>query len=84
MDIFFRIFVVEDDLIYMCMFWYFLEFNFDYEVYVFDMGVVCLDKLNFNFHFIFFDYFLFDMMGEEVFECIKYYDQNILVVILFG
>jgi DNA-binding NtrC family response regulator len=84
MDTPFRIFVVEDDPIYMRMLRYFLELNPDHEIHAFATGAACLEKLNLKPHLISLDYSLPDITGEEVLERIKNYDPNIQVVILSG
>lgn len=84
MNTVFRIFVVEDDPIYLRMIRYFLELNPEHEVHAFSTGAACLKHLNLTPHLISLDYSLPDMTGEDILERIKAYDEQINVVILSG
>lgn len=79
-----RIFVVEDDPMYLRMIKYTMELNPDHEVYTFSDGQSCLDNLHLKPAIISLDYRLPDFKGEELLKRIHNQDKNIRVVILSG
>ncbi|MCH2044342.1 MAG: sigma-54 dependent transcriptional regulator [Saprospiraceae bacterium] len=79
-----RIFVVEDDPVYIRLVKYVAEMNPDHEVFCFKSGKECIQNLYRRPDIISLDYSLPDMTGEEVLKQIKKYDQNIVVLILSG
>lgn len=79
-----RIFIVEDDPVYMRLAKYTAELNPEHEVSIFTSGKDCLDHLFLNPDIISLDYSLPDMTGKEIFDKIKAYNKNIGVIILSG
>ncbi len=79
-----RVFVVEDDPMYVRLVKYIMELNPDHEVHVFSDGKSCLDNLHLNPTIITLDYSLPDMDGGEVLKKIKRYNNEIGVIILSG
>ncbi len=79
-----RIFIVEDDPMYIRLAKYTAELNPEHEVSVFQTGQECLDNLFLNPDIISLDYSLSDMTGKKILEKIKAYNSNIGVIILSG
>jgi len=79
-----KVFIVEDDPIYVRMLKYILELNPDHEVHCFATGKECVDNLNLQPSIITLDYTLPDMSGSEVLREIKNFDPDINVIILSG
>lgn len=79
-----RIFIVEDDPIYVRLIKYVLELNPDHDLYVFGSGKECIDHLHLNPAIISLDYSLPDMDGKFVLENILNYNKDIGVIILSG
>ena len=66
-----RIFVVEDDPIYLRLAKYVMELNPDHEVHTFTTGRECLQNLHLRPHLFSLDYSLPDMDGGELMRQIK-------------
>lgn len=79
-----RIFVVEDDPMQMRLIKYVMETNPEHEVYAFETGQECLDKLHLQPHLISLDYNLPDMGGALVLQKIKKFNPDIRVIVLSG
>lgn len=79
-----RVFVVEDDPMYVRLVKYIMELNPDHEVHVFSDGKSCIENLHLNPSIITLDYSLPDMDGGEVLKKIKRYNNEIGVIILSG
>ena len=79
-----RIFIVEDDPIYIKIIKYVLEMDPEHEVHVFASGKECLDNLYLNPSIITLDYSLPDMTGDQVMKKIKNYNSNIGIIVLSG
>ncbi len=79
-----KIFIVEDDPLYVKIVRYVAEMDSECEVFVFTNGKECLDNLHLNPTIISLDYSLPDMNGEEVIKKIKAYNKEIDVIILSG
>ncbi len=77
-----RIFIVEDDPMYLRMIKYVMELNPDHEVHVFSTGKECLQQLHLEPTIVTLDYSLPDMTGNEVLKKIKAHNKDIAVVIL--
>ena len=77
-----KIFVVEDDPVYLKMVKYIVELNPDHVVETFTTGADCLARLNENPAVITLDYSLPDMTGEEVLKQIRNYNPEIQVIIV--
>lgn len=77
-----KIFVVEDDPLYMKLVNYVAELNPDHVVRTFTSGRECLDHLHENPTVVTLDYSLPDMSGEEVLTKIKAYNPEINVIIV--
>lgn len=80
----YRIFIVEDDMVYGEMMRYFLSLNPDYEVFRYTTAKDCLSNLNKKPDLITLDYSLPDAKGKAVLEKIKKHDINIPVIIISG
>lgn len=80
----FKIFIVEDDLMYGELLTFNLSLNPDYEVELFRTGQECINNLYKGPSAISLDYTLPDMTGFEVLEKIKKYNPEIPVVIVSG
>ena len=76
-----KIFIVEDDPIYIKIIKYVVEMNPDHEVHVFQSGKECIDNLYLNPSFITLDYSLPDMNGYEVMKAVKNYNPNIFCML---
>ena len=70
-----KIFVVEDDPLYMKLVNYVAELNPDHVVRTFTSGKECLEHLHENPTVVTLDYSLPDMSGEEVLTKIKKYNK---------
>ncbi len=79
-----RIFIVEDDPIYIKIIKYVLEMDPEHKVHIFTSGKECLDNLYLNPSIITLDYSLPDMTGSEVMKKIKNYNSNIGIIVLSG
>ncbi len=79
-----RIFIVEDDPVYVRLIKYVFEMNPEHEVFIFATGKECLDNLHLKPSIISLDYSLPDMDGETVMKKIQSIDHNIEVIILSG
>ncbi len=79
-----KIFVVEDDPLYIRLVRYVLELDPDHEVHIFNSGRDCLDHLHLNPAIISLDYSLPDLDGKEVLKKIHQYNKDIGVIILSG
>ena len=77
-----KIFVVEDDPLYMKLVNYVAELNPDHVVRTFTSGKECLEHLHENPTVVTLDYSLPDMSGEEVLTKIKEYNPDINVIIV--
>ncbi|MEM1321740.1 MAG: sigma-54 dependent transcriptional regulator [Bacteroidota bacterium] len=79
-----KVFIVEDDPIFVRLVKYVFELNPDYEIHVFPNGRSCIEHLHLNPTIVSLDYSLPDMTGREVLEHIKTYNKDINVIILSG
>lgn len=79
-----RIFIVEDDPIYLRMVKYIVEMNPDHEVYAFENGKQCLDNMHLNPTIVSMDYSLPDIKGEDLLVKIKRANPNTKVIVLSG
>lgn len=79
-----KIFVVEDDPLYIKIIKYVLELDPEHEVHVFTTGKECIDHLYLNPIIVTLDYKLPDMTGSEVMEAIQRYNSNIGIIVLSG
>lgn len=79
-----KIFVVEDDPMYAKVLQYHLTQNPDYEVFVFNDGKSCLDKLYKKPDIITLDFSLPDLSGFEVLSKIQEFNSEIPVVVISG
>lgn len=77
-----KIFVVEDDPVYLKMLKYIVELNPDHVIETFTNGKDCLARLNENPAVVTLDYSLPDMSGEEVLKEIRSYNPEIQVIIV--
>lgn len=77
-----KIFVVEDDPVYMKLVQYVAELNPDHVVKTFTNGNDCIDHLHENPALITLDYSLPDTTGEEVLKAIKAYNPDIPVIVV--
>lgn len=79
-----RIFIVEDDPVYLKFLNHVISLNPDHEIKTFGTGKEVLDALHENPSVITLDYTLPDMSGEDVLKQIRDYDSNIPVIIISG
>ncbi len=79
-----KIFIVEDDPLYIKIIKYVLELDPEHEVHIFTTGKECIDNLYLNPIIVTLDYSLPDMTGYEVMEAIKKYNSNIGIIVLSG
>ena len=79
-----RIFIVEDDPIYVRLVKFVFELNPEHEIYIFATGKECLDNLHLRPSIVSLDYSLPDMNGKTVMEKIHAVDKGIEVIILSG
>ena len=79
-----KIFVVEDDPLYIKIIKYVLELDPEHEVHLFTTGKECIDHLYLNPIIVTLDYKLPDMTGNEVMEAIQRYNSNIGIIVLSG
>ncbi|OEK01219.1 regulator [Roseivirga sp. 4D4] len=77
-----KIFVVEDDPVYMKLVQYVAELNPDHVVRTFTNGKDCIDHLHENPALVTLDYSLPDTTGEEVLKAIKAYNPEIPVIVV--
>lgn len=77
-----KIFVVEDDPVYLKLIQYVTELNPDHVVKTFTNGKDCLAHLHENPSIITLDYSLPDTTGEEVLKAIKAYNSEINVIVV--
>ena len=80
----FRIFIVEDDLLYAKILGHHLSHNPDYEVEVFTNGKDLVNNLYKNPHVISLDYNLPGMSGMEVLKRIKEHNSELPVIVVSG
>ncbi len=80
----FKIFVVEDDLIYAKILAHHLSLNPDYEVEIFRDGPSLIKNLYKNPSFITLDYNMPDMTGLEILKRIRNFNSELPVVIVSG
>jgi DNA-binding NtrC family response regulator len=81
---FFKIFIVEDDPWYGEILEYHLSLNPDYEITRFTSGKELLDNLHLNPDMITIDLSLPDYKGEELYEKIKTYNEQLPVIVISG
>ncbi|MCF8218049.1 MAG: sigma-54 dependent transcriptional regulator [Bacteroidales bacterium] len=79
-----KIFVVEDDPMYSKILQYHLSQNPDYDVFVFNNGKSCLEKLYEKPDIVTLDYSLPDLSGFEVLSKIQEFNPEIPVIIISG
>ena len=79
-----KIFIVEDDPLYIKIIKYVLELDPEHEVHVFTTGKECIDHLYLNPIMVTLDYTLPDMTGYDVMEAIQKYNSNIGIIVLSG
>ncbi|MCF8327537.1 MAG: sigma-54 dependent transcriptional regulator [Bacteroidales bacterium] len=79
-----KIFVVEDDPMYSKILQYHLSQNPDYDVFVFNNGKSCLEKLYEKPDIVTLDYSLPDLSGFEVLSKIQEFNPKIPVIIISG
>lgn len=79
-----RIFIVEDETIYLKTLKYIAELNPDNEVHCFTSGKECINNLHKRPDIITLDYFLPDMSGSDILKHIKSFDPDIFVIMLSG
>jgi len=79
-----KIFIVEDDPLYIKIIKYVLELDPEHEVHIFTTGKECIDHLYLNPIMVTLDYTLPDMTGNEVMEAIKKYNSNIGIIAISG
>ncbi|KYG73394.1 MULTISPECIES: sigma-54 dependent transcriptional regulator [Roseivirga] len=77
-----RIFVVEDDPLYMKLVRYIAELNPDHIVHSFENGKSCLENLHENPKIVILDYSLPDMTGKDILMEIKKYNPDIQVIVV--
>ncbi len=77
-----KIFVVEDDPVYMKLVQYVAELNPDHVVRTFTNGKNCIDHLHENPALVTLDYSLPDTTGEEVLKAIKAYNPEVPVIVV--
>ena len=77
-----KIFIIEDDPVYLKMVKYIVELNPDHVVETFANGADCLARLHENPSIITLDYSLPDLSGEEVLEQIQSFNPEIKVIIV--
>ena len=80
----FKIFIVEDDLIYAKILAYHLSLNPEYETEIFKDGASLLKNLYKNPSIISLDYNLPDMSGMEILKRIREFNADIPVIIVSG
>lgn len=81
---FFKIFIVEDDPWYGEILAYHLSLNPDYEITRFTSGKELLDNLYKNPDLITIDLSLPDFRGEDLYEKIKAYNEELPVIVISG
>ena len=79
-----RVFVVEDDPIYVKLIRYVMTLNPDYEVHIFSNGKSCLEHLHLNPSIITLDYSLPDMTGKVLLRKIRDFNKEIEIIVLSG
>lgn len=79
-----RIFIVEDDPIYIRLVKYVFEMNPEHEIFIYATGKECLENLHLKPDIISLDYSLPDIDGKEVMNKILSINPNIEVIILSG
>lgn len=79
-----KIFIVEDDPLYIKIIKYVLELDPEHEVHIFTTGKECIENLYLNPIIVTLDYTLPDMTGNDVMEAIKKYNPNIGIIVLSG
>ncbi len=79
-----RIFIVEDEPIYLKTLKYIAELNPDNEVHTFTSGKECINNLHKRPDIVTLDYYLPDMSGADILKHIKSFDPDIFVIMLSG
>ncbi len=79
-----KIFIVEDDPVYLKFLNYVISLNPDHQIKTFTSGNEFLDALHEKPSIVTLDYTLPDISGEEVLNQIKEFDSNIPVIIISG
>lgn len=79
-----KIFIVEDDPLYIKIIKYVLELDPEHEVHIFTTGKECIDHLYLNPIIITLDYSLPDMTGNDVMKAIQKYNPDIGIIVLSG
>jgi len=79
-----RIFIVEDEPIYMKTIKYIVELNPDNEVFCYTSGKEMINNLYRRPDVITLDYYLPDMSGADILKHIKSFDPDIYVIMLSG
>ncbi|MFK8104844.1 MAG: sigma-54-dependent transcriptional regulator [Saprospiraceae bacterium] len=79
-----RVFIVEDDPVYVKLVKYVMEMNPSFEISIFATGKECIANLYLKPSIISLDYSLPDMNGAEILKKIIQFDQEINVIILSG
>ncbi len=79
-----KVFIVEDDPIYIRLVKYVFEMNPEHEIHIFSTGKECLDNLHLKPAIISLDYSLPDMDGRNVMKKIHGSNPDIEVIILSG
>lgn len=80
----YKIFVVEDDLIYGEMLKYYLSMNPDYEVFRFKSAKECLANMSKKPDLVTLDYSLPDGTGGEVMQKIRQCDSSVAIIMISG
>ena len=80
----YKIFVVEDDVMYAKIISYHLSQNPDYEIEIFENAKSCINSLHKSPDLITLDYSLPDISGEEALRRFKEYNSEIPVIIISG
>ncbi len=79
-----RIFIVEDEPMYMKTIKYIVELNPDNEVFCYTSGKEMINNLHRRPDVITLDYYLPDLSGSEILKHIKSFDPDIYVIMLSG
>ena len=80
----FKIFIVEDDKLYLEMLAYHLSLNPDHIIEKYETGTDCVKNLYKNPSVISLDYSLTDMSGTQVIKKVKEYNPEIPIIIVSG
>ena len=79
-----KIFVVEDNIVYLNLLKKYLLSIGCEDVSVYENGETCLNDLHLRPNVIFLDYYMDSLNGSEVLNKIKRFDPNIFVVMISG